>query len=80
MCGTAGLPNAALAPTKFNACSDVTNNVLNPFTPYGDCSLIRIANLYANIVQPWQRLHFRSSGFKRGRRTFSRALPELHRP
>ncbi len=28
-----------------------TNNVLNPFTPYGDCSLTRIANLYANIVQ-----------------------------
>jgi cytosine deaminase len=28
-----------------------TNNVLNPFTPYGDCSLIRIANMYANIVQ-----------------------------
>jgi cytosine deaminase len=32
-------------------CSLSTNNVLNPFTPYGDCSLIRIANLYANIVQ-----------------------------
>jgi cytosine deaminase len=28
-----------------------TNNVLNPFTPYGDCSLTRIVNLYANIVQ-----------------------------
>ena len=28
-----------------------TNNVLNPFTPYGDCSLTRIANLYANITQ-----------------------------
>jgi len=24
---------------------------LNPFTPYGDCSLVRIANLYANVVQ-----------------------------
>ena len=32
-------------------CSISTNNVLNPFTPYGDCSLIRIANMYANIVQ-----------------------------
>lgn len=32
-------------------CSIATNNVLNPFTPYGDCSLVRIANLYANIVQ-----------------------------
>jgi cytosine deaminase len=28
-----------------------TNNVLNPFTPFGDCSLIRMANLYANICQ-----------------------------
>jgi cytosine deaminase len=32
-------------------CAIATNNVLNPFTPYGDCSLTRIANLYANIVQ-----------------------------
>jgi cytosine deaminase len=32
-------------------CSIATNNVLNPFTPYGDSSLVRIANLYANIVQ-----------------------------
>ena len=30
-------------------CSISTNNVLNPFTPYGDCSLIRMANLYANV-------------------------------
>jgi cytosine deaminase len=30
-------------------CSISTNNVLNPFTPYGDGSLIRMANLYANI-------------------------------
>ncbi len=30
-------------------CSLSTNNVLNPFTPFGDCSLIRMANLYANI-------------------------------
>ena len=33
------------------ACSLSTNNVLNPFTPFGDCSLIRIANLYANVAQ-----------------------------
>ena len=32
-------------------CSLSTNNVLNPFTPFGDCSLVRIANLYANICQ-----------------------------
>jgi cytosine/creatinine deaminase len=30
-------------------CSIATNNVLNPFTPYGDGSLIRMANLYANV-------------------------------
>lgn len=30
-------------------CSLSTNNVLNPFTPFGDCSLLRMANLYANI-------------------------------
>ena len=32
-------------------CSLSTNNVLNPFTPFGDCSLIRMGNLYANITQ-----------------------------
>jgi cytosine deaminase len=32
-------------------CALSTNNVLNPFTPFGDCSLIRMANLYANICQ-----------------------------
>ena len=32
-------------------CSLSSNNILNPATPYGDCSLIRIANLYANILQ-----------------------------
>jgi cytosine deaminase len=31
-------------------CSLSTNNVLNPATPYGDCSLVRIANLYANLL------------------------------
>jgi cytosine deaminase len=32
-------------------CSISTNNVLNPFTPFGDGSLIRMANLHANILQ-----------------------------
>jgi len=36
-------------------CSLSTNNVLNPFTPFGDCSLIRMANLYANICQVGKR-------------------------
>ncbi|HUT74471.1 MAG TPA: amidohydrolase family protein [Polyangia bacterium] len=32
-------------------CALSTNNVLNPFTPFGDCSMVRMANLYANIGQ-----------------------------
>jgi len=32
-------------------CSFSANNVLNPATPYGDCSLIRMANLYPNVLQ-----------------------------
>ena len=28
-----------------------TNNVMNPFTPFGDASLMRMANLYANVAQ-----------------------------
>jgi cytosine/creatinine deaminase len=32
-------------------CSLSTNNVLNPFTPFGDGSLIRMANLQANVCQ-----------------------------
>jgi cytosine deaminase len=31
-------------------CSVATNNVLNPFTPFGDASLLRMANLYANAA------------------------------
>jgi cytosine deaminase len=40
-------------------CSLSTNNVLNPATPYGDCSLIRIANLYANVLQVDRPAHLR---------------------
>ena len=108
-------------------CSLSTNNVLNPFTPFGDCSLVRMANLYANICQVGDRarleecfemvtsrparlmrlpdygieagrpadlvvLDCRSRaeavtevvypvmGFKRGRRTFTRAPAILHTP
>lgn len=108
-------------------CTLSTNNVLNPFTPFGDCSLIRIANMYANVVQRstedeltecFAMLTERAArllrlddygvavgnpadlvvwnaetpakavaaiaqplyGFKRGRRLFSRVLPELQRP
>lgn len=42
---------APLAPLKSCGvtCSISTNNLGNPFTPYGDASLVRQANLYANI-------------------------------
>ena len=108
-------------------CSLATNNVLNPFTPFGDCSLIRIANLYANVAQlgdapalcscfnmvtrgPAKLMNLAQYGmsegspadlvvldcmeesaavaeivqplfaYKRGRRSFTRAQPLLHRP
>ena len=108
-------------------CSLSTNNVLNPFTPFGDCSLVRMANLYANVChvgtpedlreclamvtersarlmriesygiaagktadlvvldcrtpeQAVAELSMPLHGFKRGRRTFTRAPVELHRP
>jgi cytosine deaminase len=108
-------------------CTLSTNNVLNPFTPFGDCSMIRIANLYANIGQIGTGVGLRQClamvthrparvmrmedygiavgnpadlvildclsgvdavrelaiplyGFKRGRRTFTRAPAQLHRP
>jgi cytosine deaminase len=32
-------------------CSVSSNNILNAFTPMGDGQLIRMANLYANVVQ-----------------------------
>jgi cytosine deaminase len=116
----------ALIDCGVNCCLS-TNNVLNPFTPYGDCSLVRIANMYANIVQRGSREELAECfemltrrpatllgrddygiavgnpadlvvwsapsadetvatiaqplfGFKRGRRTFTRTLAELHRP
>ncbi|TCK06150.1 amidohydrolase family protein [Marinobacterium mangrovicola] len=32
-------------------CSISTNNIGNPFTPFGDMSLVRQANLFANLAQ-----------------------------
>jgi cytosine/creatinine deaminase len=108
-------------------CSLATNNVLNPFTPFGDCSLIRMANLYANIAHLGREAEMRAClamvttlparlmnaaeygvaighpadlvvldsrdpamavaelaqpllGFKRGRRSFTRAAVMIHRP
>src|SRR6516162_9231699 len=44
------VPAHKLIPQGVN-CALSSNNVLNPFTPFGDCSLIRMANLYANVAQ-----------------------------
>jgi cytosine deaminase len=122
-----GVADANALVAQGANCSIATNNVLNPFTPYGDCSLVRIANLYANVVQrgteqdlaecfamltsrPARILRRNDygiavgnpadlvvwnartpaevvatvaqpvTGFKRGRRVFTRELPTLHRP
>lgn len=46
-----GVADANLLCEHGVNCSLSSNNILNPATPYGDCSLIRIANLYANVLQ-----------------------------
>jgi cytosine/creatinine deaminase len=46
-----GIADAHALIAQGANCAIATNNVLNPFTPYGDCSLVRIANFYANVVQ-----------------------------
>ncbi len=46
-----GVADANLLSANGVTCSLSSNNVLNPATPYGDCSLIRMANLYANVLQ-----------------------------
>ncbi|HEV2510848.1 amidohydrolase family protein [Bosea sp. (in: a-proteobacteria)] len=46
-----GLTPAHLLAAQGVTCSVATNNVLNPFTPFGDGSLLRLANLYANVAQ-----------------------------
>jgi cytosine deaminase len=53
----ARLANAGVAVTVLEwgvTCSLSTNNVLTPFTPFGDCSLVRMANLYANVAHVGQ--------------------------
>lgn len=46
-----GLVDANLFVESGCNCSISTNNILNPFTPFGDCSLLRVANLHANVLQ-----------------------------
>ncbi len=122
-----GVTHAHRLTSHGVTCSIATNNVLNPFTPFGDCSLIRMANLYANVAQigdprslcscldmvthgPATLMNIACYGiepgnpadlvvmdcreeaaavaeivqplaaYKRGRRSFTRAEPMLHRP
>jgi cytosine/creatinine deaminase len=122
-----GVAPAHLLAGRGVTCSLATNNVLNPFTPFGDCSLIRMANLYANTAHvgtarelatcfdlvtasPARLMNLEGYGIsignsadvvvldcadpatavaelaqpvlglKRGRPTFTRPLPVLHRP
>lgn len=46
-----GLTHAHRLVQQGVTCSVATNNVLNPFTPFGDASLLRMANFYANVAQ-----------------------------
>jgi cytosine deaminase len=46
-----GLTPAHILNQHGVTCSIATNNVLNPFTPFGDASLLRMANFYANVAQ-----------------------------
>ena len=122
-----GVAAAHLLRSAGVLCSVCTNNVLNPFTPYGDANLLRMANLYANVAQLGRPtdlagcLHMVTDdaarlmrlgdygvrvgapadlvlldtanaedavaelaqplwGMKRGRMSFARARPVLHRP
>jgi cytosine/creatinine deaminase len=46
-----GVADANLLGANGVTCSLSSNNILNPATPYGDCNLIRMANLHANVLQ-----------------------------
>ncbi|MCD2173401.1 amidohydrolase family protein [Rhizobium sp. C4] len=46
-----GVAPAHLLARQGVVTSIATNNVMNPFTPFGDASLIRMANLFANVAQ-----------------------------
>ena len=50
-----GVTRADLLTRHGVTCSIATNNVLNAFTPFGDCSLGRMANLFANVAQIGRR-------------------------
>ncbi len=46
-----GVADPNLLTANGVTCSLSSNNILNAATPYGDCNLIRMANLHANVLQ-----------------------------
>ena len=46
-----GVADATFLSANGLTCSLSSNNILNAATPFGDCSLIRVANLQANVSQ-----------------------------
>jgi cytosine/creatinine deaminase len=46
-----GVVDAVRLARQGVTCSVSSNNILNAFTPFGDGQLIRVANLFANVVQ-----------------------------
>lgn len=46
-----GLVDTNLFVEQGCNCALSSNNILNPFTPFGDGSMIRMANLHANVLQ-----------------------------
>jgi len=46
-----GMVNANFLTKKGINTTISSNNILNAFTPYGDASLVRMANMYANLAQ-----------------------------
>ncbi|GGC79504.1 amidohydrolase family protein [Chelatococcus reniformis] len=45
-----GLTPAHRLAARGVVCSIASNNILNPFTPFGDASLLRMANFYAHVA------------------------------
>lgn len=46
-----GLAPGLLLAAQGATVSLSSNNILNPFTPFGDAAMIRMANLFANVAQ-----------------------------
>lgn len=68
-----GVAPVHLLAERGVTASIATNNVLNPFTPYGDCSLLRMANLYANLM------HLGPDGFSQCLRLITQDAARLMR-